>query len=131
MNKLGRLSDVEMEIMQTIWGLAAPVTVAQLLAIFEDAKGWKTSTISTMLERIISKGFLCKQMQGKVNYYTAAATFEDYRRQEGRSILSTLYGGSIKSFMATLAEDGGISPADITELRDWFAESFGKDGEAE
>jgi len=44
MNKLGRLSDVEMEPMQTIWGLATPVTVAQLLAIFENSKGWKNST---------------------------------------------------------------------------------------
>jgi len=129
MNKLGRLSDVEMELMQTIWGLAAPVTVAQLLAIFENSKGWKNSTISTMLERIISKGFLCKEMKGKANYYSAVATLEDYQKQEGRNIISSLYGGSVKNFMAALAEDGGMTEADVRELQEWFAGNIGKGGD--
>jgi len=129
MNKLGRLSDVEMELMQTIWGIATPVTVTQLLAIFEDSKGWKNSTISTMLERIISKGFLRKEMKGKANYYSIVATLEEYQKQAGRSILSSLYGGSVKNFMAALAEDGGMTDTDVKELQEWFATSINKDGE--
>jgi len=127
MNKLGKLSDVEMEIMQTIWGLATPVTVTQLLAIFEDSKGWKNSTISTMLERIISKGFLHKEMKGKANYYSIVATLEDYQKQEGRSIVSSLYGGSIKNFMAAFAGDGAMTDTDVKELQEWFANSISKD----
>ena len=128
MSKLGRLSDVEMELMQTIWGLATPVTVTQLLAIFEDSKGWKNSTISTMLDRIISKGFLFKEMKGKTNYYSIVATLEDYQKQEGRSIISSLYGGSVKNFIAALADDGGITDTDVSELQEWF-KSISKDGD--
>ena len=131
MNKLGKLSDVEMELMQTIWGLASPVTVTQLLAIFKDSKAWKNSTMSTMLERIIAKGFLCKEMKGKTNYYNIVATLEDYQKQEGRSILSSLYGGSVKNFMAALAEDGGMTDTDVRELQEWFASNLGKDGTGE
>ena len=127
MNKLGRLSDVEMELMQKIWGLATPVTVAQLSAIFEDSKGWKNSTISTLLERIILKGFLRKEMKGKANYYSVVATLEDYQKQEGRNIISSLYGGSVKNFMASLAEDGGMTDTDVRELQEWFTSSIGKD----
>jgi len=129
MNKLGRLSDVEMEIMQTIWGLATPITVAQLLTIFEDSKGWKNSTISTMLERIISKGFLRKEMKGKANYYSIVATLEDYQKQEGRNLISSLYGGSIKNFMATFVEDSSMTDIDIKELQEWFASTTNKDGD--
>jgi len=129
MNKLGRLSDVEMELMQTIWGLATPVTVTQLLAIFENSKSWKNSTMSTMLERIIAKGFLCKKMKGKVNYYSIVATLEDYQKQEGRNIISSLYGGSVKNFMAALAEDGGMTDTDVRELQEWFASSIGREGD--
>jgi BlaI family penicillinase repressor len=125
MNKLGRLSDVEMELMHTIWGLATPVTVAELLAIFEDSKGWKNSTISTMLERIISKGFLHKEMKGKANYYSIVTTLEDYQKQEGRNIISSLYGGSIKNFMAAFAEDGNMTDTDVAELQEWFSSSIG------
>ena len=123
MKKLGRLSDVEMEVMQTIWGLDTPITVAQLLAIFEDSKGWKTSTISTMLERIISKGFLQKEMKGKANYYSTTATLEDYQVQEGRNILASLYGGSIVNFVAALTEGGDMTQEDVLELREWFENS--------
>jgi len=121
MNKLGRLSDVEMELMQTIWGLATPVTVTQLLAIFENDKGWKNATMSTMLERLISKGFLRKEMKGKTNYYSTTASLEDYQKQEGRSLLSSLYGGSVKNFVAALANDGGMTATDVRELQEWFA----------
>jgi len=126
MSKLGKLSDVEMEVMQTIWGLANPVTVSQLLSIF-DSKEWKTSTMSTMLERIISKGFLQKKMQGKTNHYSVVATLEDYQKQEGRSILASLYGGSVKNFVAALVEDGNMTADDVIELREWFA-SIDKEG---
>ena len=51
MNKLGRLSEVEMEVMQTIWAMTEPVTVARLQEMFEQKKGWKTSTVATMLEQ--------------------------------------------------------------------------------
>jgi len=129
MNKLGRLSDVEMELMQIIWELATPVTVTQLLAIFEDSKGWKNSTISTMLDRIISKGFLRKDMKGKVNYYSAIVTFEDYQKQEGRNIISSLYGGSVKNFMAALVEDGSMSETDVQELQEWFSSNVRKGGD--
>ena len=127
MKKLGRLSDVEMEIMKMIWGLATPVTVSQLLTTFEESKGWKNSTMSTMLERIISKGFLRKEMKGKSNYYSIVATLEDYQRQEGRSILSSLYGGSVKNFVAALAEGGGMTSADVRELQEWFESSTFRD----
>jgi len=126
MCKLGRLSCVEMEVMQTIWELATPVTVAQLLTIFEDNKGWKTSTIATMLERIISKGFLHKEMKGRANYYSISVTLEDYQRQEGRNIISSLYGGSVKNFITAFAEDGNMTATDVKELQEWFESSAEK-----
>jgi len=129
MNQLGRLSDVEMELMQVIWGSSSPVTVAQLLNIFESSKGWKTSTISTMLERIIAKGFLRKDMKGKANHYSIVATLEDYQKQEGQTLISSLYGGSVKNFMASFVDGGNMTAADVKELQEWFASSIGRDGD--
>ena len=125
MSKLTRLSEVEMEVMQAVWGMDEPITVARLQELFESEKGWKTSTVATMLERIIAKGFLQKDMRGKVNYYKPIATLDDYRKNEGRSLLSGLFGGSIKSFMAALADEE-ISRSEIIELKEWLDESFGE-----
>jgi len=81
------------------------------------------------LERIIAKGFLQKEMKGKANYYSITATLEEYQRQEGRSVLSSLYGGSIRNFMAALVEDGSMTDTDVKELQEWFANSIGKGGD--
>jgi len=127
-SKLGRLFFFSSKSRQTRWGLSAPVTVAQLLAVFQDSKSWKTSTIATMLDRIISKGFLRKELKGKAYYYSTIATLEEYQKQEGRNILSSLYGGSIKNFVAALAADGDVSKEDVLELQKWFQDSLRGEG---
>ncbi|MCL2226077.1 MAG: BlaI/MecI/CopY family transcriptional regulator [Oscillospiraceae bacterium] len=126
MDKLGRLSETEMEIMHAIWDLGSTVTVAQVLAVFEESKGWKTSTLSTILSRLIGKGFLTKEMQGKVNYYSAALTLSEYRQHEAQSLLSGLYGGNVKNLVAALVDDSNITCEDINELREWFSQKAGE-----
>lgn len=125
MKKLGRLSETEMEVMEVIWEVAAPVTVAQLLDIFE-SKGWKTSTLSTILKRLIEKGYLTKSMIGKVNYYNPVLTLDEYKKHETQSLLSRLFNGKVKNFIAALVDDDELSRDDIAELKEWFARKEGK-----
>jgi len=120
MKKLGRLSETEMEVMQAIWECATPVTVAALLAIFEESKGWKTSTLSTILSRLIDKGYLTKKMEGKVNYYNPTLSAEEFNRHEATSLLTNRYGGNVKNFVAALVDDDAITQEDIRELKQWF-----------
>ena len=128
MKNLGRLSETEMEVMQLVWELATPVTVAQLLNIFEGSKGWKTSTLSTILSRLIEKGFLTKSMKGKVNFYKVTLTQQEYNRLETQNLLHTLHGGSIKNFMTALVDNSNITQSDIEELSEWFQSKVGEIG---
>ena len=129
MKKLVPPSETEMEVMQEIWELAAPVTVAQLLSIFDARKGWKTSTLSTILSRLIDKGYLSKQMNNKVNFYWANLSFEEFQKSEVQSLLTNLYGGNIKNFVASLVDDEGVTQEDIADLKQWFAAMTGDDNE--
>ena len=94
-----------------------------------DIHGMTVSEAKQKLERLIAKGFLRKEMIGKTNYYSIAATFADYQRQEGRNIISSLYEGSVKNFMAALVEDGGMNKSEVKELRDWFTNNVDEDGD--
>lgn len=124
MKNLGRLSETEMEVMEVIWEIATSATVNRLLDIFE-SKGWKTSTLSTLLKRLIEKGFLTKSMSGKVNYYVPALTLSEYKKYETQSFLSRLYNGKAKNFIAALVDDAELSHDDIAELKEWFARKDG------
>ncbi|CAH8707228.1 BlaI/MecI/CopY family transcriptional regulator [Paenibacillus thiaminolyticus] len=125
MKNLGRLSETEMEVMEVIWGLETSVTVNQIMEIFK-SKDWKTSTLSTILKRLIEKGFLTKSMSGKVNYYNPALTLSEYKKYETQSFISRLYNGKVKNFIAALVDDNELSHEDIAELKDWFARKDGK-----
>lgn len=118
--ELGRLSETEMEVMEVIWELEAPATVTQLLYMFQ-SKGWKTSTLSTLLKRLIEKGYVDKSMNGKVNYYVPTLTLKEYKKLETQSFLSRLYNGKAKNFIAALVDDEQLSLDDVAELKDWFA----------
>ena len=120
MKKNTRLSETEMEVMQVIWELPTPATVSQILNVFEVRKGWKTSTLSTLMARLIEKGFLTKEMKGKVNYYYTLLTLEEYKNRETQSLISNLYGGVTKNLLAALIQTDGISQRDIDDLRQWF-----------
>lgn len=125
MKNLGKLSETEMEVMEVIWDLATPVTVKQLLDIF-DSKDWKTSTVSTILKRLIDKGFLTKSMNGKVNFYEPALTWSEYKKYETQTFLHRLYNGKVKNFIAALVDNNELSQDDIAELKEWFVRKDGK-----
>jgi len=125
MKKIGRLSETEMQVMQTIWELATPVTVAQLLDIFNESKSWKTSTLSTILARLIEKGFLTKKMKGKVNFYDVSVTLENYQKYEIQNLLTNSFGGNIKTFVAALVDDNSVTQEDIDDLKQWFQNKAG------
>jgi len=125
MRNLGRLSETELEVMEVIWKLASPATVTQLLDVF-DRKDWKASTVSTILKRLIEKGFLTKSMNGKVNYYNPAITLDQYKKYETQTFLSRLYNGKVKNFIAALVDDAELNQDDIAELKEWFARKDGK-----
>lgn len=124
MKNLGKLSETEMEVMQEIWKVEDPVTVSQLMDIFRN-KDWKTSTLSTILKRLIEKGFLTKSMRGRVNFYYNTLTLDEYKKYEAKILLNRLYNGSIKNFIAAIVDDEGLSRNDIDELKNWFFDKGG------
>lgn len=132
MNHFQKMSETEMEVMQVIWEAGHPVTTGELLGIFAQHKGkeWKGQTIATFLTRLIEKGILMiTERNGRVNTYAPRISSEEYRSQEAKSVLETLYEGSVKNFLATLYDGQKLTKDEMTELRRWFAEKAGEENE--
>ncbi len=124
MKYLQRLSDSEKEIMEVIWGLEEPVTTAILLDRFSH-KGWKIQTLSTFLTRLVEKGVLRVEKQGKSNVYAPALSPAEYRRREARQVVEELYHGSLPDFLTAFYGGGSVSPEELAELRQWFEREAG------
>lgn len=124
MKEFQRLSDTEMELMQVIWSLDHPVKSTELLTIFSQTKGkeWKGQTISTFLARLVDKGVLVAEKQGRANVYTSCLSPEEYKKWEAQSMLDKMYQGSVKNFLATLYDGEKVSKEEISDLKQWFSE---------
>lgn len=123
MNRVQKLSDTEMELMEVIWECTPPVTSTELLALFaERGREWKAQTISTFLSRLVDKGALTATRDGRTNKYTPRISPEDYKLMETQHVLDGLYQGSVKNLISALYDGDKLSDEDIAELKQWFSE---------
>ena len=124
MTAFHRLSGSELEIMQAIWTSEEPATTAGLLEVFAH-KGWKSQTMSTFLTRLVDKGLLVQGRRGKANTYVPALSPEEYQQREARSVLDSMYHGSVRDFLAALYGGKPLDAAEADALRRWFDEVTG------
>jgi len=124
-SNLKRLSDTEMEIMREIWAMENEITVSRLLDIFTPRRDWKKSTLSTLMDRLIEKGYLHKSIRGKTNIYTPALNEEAYKKHQTQVFLEAVHNGNMKSFVASFADIKGLTDDDIAEISAWLDEKVG------
>lgn len=117
---LKRLPDSELKIMKIIWKVGTPVQSAYIQNQIKGKKDWAACTILVFLSRLVEKGYLTSEKQGKVNIYTAVVDEQDYLQVEGRSFLEKLYGNSLKTLIASLYDGNTINDRDLEELRQYI-----------
>lgn len=113
------IGDAELEIMKVIWKAKDPITSLDIGKEVED-KGWKKTTIATFLTRLVEKGALSADKQGKLYYYTPLITEKEYRKSQTKNLIKTLYNGSVREFAVSFFEEQKLSDKDIQELKAIF-----------
>ena len=113
------IGDAELEIMKVIWKSKEPITSLDIGKEVED-KGWKKTTIATFLTRLVEKGALSADKQGKLYYYTPLITENEYRKSQTKNLIKTLYNGSVRDFAVSFFEEQKLSDKDIQELKAIF-----------
>ena len=78
---------------------------------------WPLPAVVTALNRLVDKGFLGREKEGRVNLYRPLISEEDYKTAEGRGVLHRLYGDSVTGLVTALYDGKAIGEEDIRELR--------------
>lgn len=113
------IGDAELEIMKVIWKSKEPITSLDIGKEVED-RGWKKTTIATFLTRLVEKGALSAEKQGKLYYYTPVITEKEYKKTQTKNLIKTLYNGSVRDFAVSFFEEQKLSDKDIQELKAIF-----------
>ena len=118
------IGESELEIMKVLWKAKEPVNTQYISESVEE-KGWKRTTISTFLVRLVEKGALSVEKKGKLYYYTPLISQKDYRKSQTKNLIASLYNGSIKDFAVSFFEEQTLSDEDIKELKAIFEDKEG------
>ena len=115
-----KLSDAELQIMEHFWQHGSMKSDA--LATLVSNRGWKPTTLLTFLSRLVAKGMLAIEKQGKANLYSPLVQRAEYARCEGQAFLQQLYGGSARDFLAAMVDGNALSAEELSEMRRWLAQ---------
>lgn len=118
MNQLAiKISDAEADIMRVLWENDKPVTYSHIRkTLIAKDSGWDSSTINTLVNRLVKKGIL-NQMKKDVFYYTPTVSQEEYMELKTKTFLHKIYKGNVKNLLSALVNYDEVTYEDLTELK--------------
>ena len=101
--------------MKVLWD-KAPQTAADVAQQLAPDTGWSDRTVKTLLARLVEKGALATEAEGRRYLYTPLVEQKAYRSQAAKAFVDKVFGGRAAPLVAHLAEKEGLTGEDIAEL---------------
>lgn len=116
MSKLPQISEAEFEVMKIVWKYA-PINTNEITGKLLQTTNWSPKTIQTLIKRLVNKGALAHEKQGRVFVYTPVVKENEYLDQKSNSFLKRYYNGHITSMLSAYIENDRLSEEEIDTLR--------------
>ena len=110
-----RASESEMQVLSALWD-EAPQTAADLAQRVGAANGWTQATVKTLLARLVQKGAVTAEADGRRYLYSPAIERADAVGEESQRFVDRLFGGRVSPLIAHLADREALSDTDIAEI---------------
>lgn len=125
MNRNVAISDAEWQVMNVVWR-DQPVEAQQVIDLVASSNDWSAATVKTMLHRLVKKGVLAFDRDGKRYRYRALLRRGDCVRRESRSFLERVFGGDAAPALMHLVKTSKLSDDERNELRRLLDSKEGK-----
>ncbi len=113
------IGEAELEVMKAIWKSKEAISTPQIEKEIAQ-HGWKRSTITTFLARLVNKGAISAEKRGKTMFYTPIITAKQYKKAQVKSLLKNVFDGSAQDLVVSLFEEKSFTENDIAELKAIF-----------
>lgn len=110
------ITDAESLVMTALWE-RAPQTSEEIVATLGRSTDWHEKTIRTLLNRLLGKGAVSAERDGRRYLYRPMLTREQWQSQESRNLLDRVFGGRVAPLLAHFGRHEKLSEQDIAELR--------------
>ena len=121
---LKELTESETLVMRCIWEANGEISVQDIIDKVAKVYGkqMKRTTASTFILKLRDKGYIEGRQDGRIMYYRAIISEEDYKRCRAKDYLDFWYGGSLNRAVAMLCESKELSPQQYERVKNLIDE---------
>jgi BlaI family penicillinase repressor len=111
-----RISTAESEVMRVLWA-DSPRTAEEILAAVTTDQGWAEGTVKSLLNRLLNKGAIAAEKDGRRFLYRPLIGLDDYVDAESQGLLDRLFDGQLAPLVSHFSKREKLAARDIAELR--------------
>ena len=111
-----QVSEAESVVMEVLWS-RSPLGADDVVAALSARSDWAEPTIKTLLNRLLKKGAIQAERDGRRYLYSPVLTRESWVASQSEGVLERLFGGRVAPLVAHFSERGKLSQDDIDELK--------------
>lgn len=112
------ISDSELDVLKALWEAGGPTTVRDLADMFaDDARDWAYTTVQTLLNRLVEKGFAETGKAGRALVYTPLVTMDGLVGMQLGEIADRVCEGNSSPLVLNLAKTASFTRDEIDSFR--------------
>ncbi|MBD8526022.1 BlaI/MecI/CopY family transcriptional regulator [Pseudomarimonas arenosa] len=111
-----QISEAESRVMSVLWESGA-ATADEVFQAIGAQEGWQEPTVKTLLNRLLGKGAVRAEAEGRRYRYHPLLKREDWVLEESQGLLGRLFNGRVAPMVAYFSKHGQLSGRDVAELK--------------
>jgi BlaI family transcriptional regulator, penicillinase repressor len=111
------ISDAESQVMEVLWRSRGKVPAEDVVAALVSQQQWQEATIKTLLNRLLKKGAVSAEKDGRRYLYSAVLEREHWVSSQSTGMLDRLFGGRVAPLVAHFGKHRRLSKTDIADLK--------------
>ncbi len=110
------ISEAEALVMRELWA-RAPQGADEVATTLGPRQGWQLATVKTLLNRLLKKGAVTAERDGRRFLYAPAVPQDAWVADTSLSLIDRLFGGRLAPLVAQFASERTLKPEDVAALK--------------
>lgn len=115
------ITPAESVLMEILWR-RSPLPTEAVVAALEGEQRWREGTVKALLNRLLNKGAIRADKEGRRFLYSPLVSRDDWLLAESKGLLDRLFAGRVAPLAAHFSRHGKLTKRDIADLKRLIAE---------
>lgn len=116
MKDIAAISEAESIVMEVLWK-TSPLATEDVVAALKGRADWQEPTIKTLLSRLLNKGAIGAERDGRRYLYSPVLQRDQWLWSESKGLLDRLFGGRVAPLVAHFSKQRKLTKKDLADLK--------------